>query len=174
MAVLQDIGASWSSLAVALAGGVGIYLAVVLLTRLSGVRSLAKMSSYDFAATVAVGSIVASAAIGSTPLAKAALGLAVLYGLQLATSSLRRRDLLGGAVDNQPVLLMSRGRFAEDGLRRTRVSRHEVYAQLRLAGVTRLEDVQVVVMETTGDMSVLTGEPVDDELLAGVDGAAAR
>ena len=171
MAVLRDLGASWSDLVVALVGGVGVYLTVVVLTRLAGVRALAKMSSFDFAATVAVGSIVATAALGSTPLVNAVLALSVLYGLQIAVAALRRRDLLGGTVDNRPVLLMSRGRFVEAGLRRTHVSRHEVLAQIRLAGVARLDDVHSVIMETTGDMSVLTGDGVDDELLANVYGA---
>jgi len=59
----------------------------------------------------------------------------------------------------------------EDNLRLARLGREELWAQLRLAGVHRRDQVLAVVMETTGDVSVLrAGEPFDDELLRGVRG----
>ncbi len=52
------------------------------------------------------------------------------------------------------------------------MSREELFAQLRSGGVHRLEQVTTVVLETTGDVSVLTsGSAVDPVLLAGVRGA---
>ena len=36
---------------------VGIYIAIILFTRIAGKRSFSKMSSFDFAMTVAIGSI---------------------------------------------------------------------------------------------------------------------
>jgi len=46
--------------------------------------------------------------------------------------------------------------------------------KLRGAGVHRLADVDAVVLETTGDLSILSGgDPIAPELVEGVDGAAA-
>ena len=166
--------ASWTALAVVVLSGVVTYAVVILLTRLTGVRSLAKMSSFDFAATVAVGSTVAATLVGSAPLTAGVLGVAVLFGLQYLVASLRRRGLFLGLVDNAPILLMAGSEVLEGNLRHARVSREELWAQLRLAGVHRRDQVQAVVMETTGDISVLrTGDPVDPELLQGVRGAEA-
>ena len=172
MRVLEQLGASWTDLAVIVPSAAGVYVAVIVLTRLAGLRSLAKMSTFDFAATVAVGSTVSSVALGSAPLASGLLALAMLFGLQYLVASLRRRGLLHGAVDNRPILVMSGAQVLEGNLRHARISRSELWSQLRLAGVHSREQVHAVIVETTGDMSVLrSGEPFDRELLEGVRGA---
>ena len=169
--LLERLGASWTDLGVVLLAGLAAYIAVIALTRLAGVRSLAKMSSFDFAATVAVGSTFASVLLGTAPLVSGLLALALLFGLQYAVATLRRRNLLRGLVDNSPILLMAGPQVLEGNLRLARLGREELWAQLRLAGVHRRDQVRAVVMETTGDVSVLrAGEPVDDELLRGVRG----
>lgn len=167
-------GASWETLAAIVLSAVGVYIAVIVLTRVAGLRSLAKMSSFDFAATVAVGSTVASTALGSTPLTNGVVALCMLYALQYLVATLRRRRVLHGVVDNSPMLLMVDGEVIEANLRHTRVSRAELWSQLRLAGVARRDQVRAVILETTGDLSVLRAadEPFDDELLDGVRGAA--
>lgn len=171
MDLLTRLGAPWETLGTITVSAILVYLAVIALTRLAGLRSLAKMSSFDFAATVAVGSTVSATALGSTPLAHGLVALGMLYGLQYVVATLRRRGRLGGAVDNEPMLLMVDGDVIDASLRHARVSRMELWSQLRQAGIRRCEQVRAVVMETTGDISVFTGnEPFDDELLSGVRG----
>lgn len=170
--MLEMLGASWRELGVVVVAGVVVYAVVIVLSRLAGLRALAKMSTFDFAATVAVGSIVASTVTGSAALSTAVLGLSLLFGLQYLVATLRRRDLLRGVVDNTPILLMAGSEVLEGNMRHARISREELWTQLRLNGVHRLDQVHAVVMETTGDVSVLrAGEPVDRELLDGVRGA---
>jgi uncharacterized membrane protein YcaP (DUF421 family) len=172
MDLLERLGASWGTIGTIVVSAVLVYAAVIVLTRLAGLRSLAKMSSFDFAATVAVGSTVASTALAATPLANGVVALSMLYGLQYLVATLRRRKVFRGAVDNEPMLLMARGEVIEGNLRHSRVSREELWAQLRLSGVHRREQVHAVVLETTGDMSILQGDgPFDPELLQGVRGA---
>ena len=172
MRVLEQLGASWTDLAVVVPSAIAVYLAVIVLSRLAGLRSLAKMSTFDFAATVAVGSTVASVALGSAPLVSGLLALALLFGLQYLVASLRRRRVLRGAVDNPPILVMAGPRLLESNLQHARISRNELWAQLRLAGVHSREQVQAVIVEPTGEVSVLrAGDPFDDELMEGVRGA---
>lgn len=62
-----------------------------VLTRLTGLRSFLKMSSFDFAITVAIGSVVASTLLAEDPsLLAGAFGLTVLYGMQWSVSKCRR------------------------------------------------------------------------------------
>ena len=172
MSLLERLGTSGPALGAVVVSTVCIYAAVVLLTRLSGPRSLAKMSSFDFAATVAVGSTLASTALGSTALANGATVVVLLFGLQAIVAVLRRRGAFGGLVDNSPLLLMAGSEVLDDHLQQARISREELFGQLRSSGVHRLEQVTAVVLETTGDMSVLTdGQAVDPVLLAGVRGS---
>ena len=77
-----------------------------------------------------------------------------------------------GLVDNRPLLLMAGPEVLDDHLRQARISRGELFGQLRSSGVLRLEQVTAVVLETTVDLSVLTGDDdVDQVLLAGVRGS---
>ena len=171
MGVLERLGTTGPALGTVVVSTVCGYALVILLTRLAGPRSLAKMSSFDFAATVAVGSTLASTALGSVSLADGASALVILFGLQAIVAVLRRRGAFGGLVDNSPLLLMAGPEVLDDHLQQARISREELFGQLRSAGVHRLDQVTAVVLETTGDLSVLTGDAaVDPELLAGVRG----
>lgn len=171
---LDDLVSTWDRLALVAIAAVAAYAAVIAFTRLAGVRSLAKMSSFDFAATVAVGSTLSSTLLGSVPTTAGLLGLALLFGLQYAVATARRHGLLGGLVDNEPILLMARGEILMENLAHVRMSTSELWSALRKAGIHRREHVLAVVLETTGDVSVLrAGEELDPELLTGVRGAEA-
>lgn len=150
------------------AGTLGIYAAVVLFTRLAGLRSFSKMSSFDFAITIAIGSVIASTIVlDRVSLLAGTFALALIYGLQVVAAALRKRWALGRRLlDNRPILLMARGELLRDNLRRARVTEEDIRAKLREANVHSLDRVHAVVFETTGDVTVLHGEPDDNLDLA--------
>ena len=152
----------------------GIYVAVIAVVRVNGLRSLSKMSSFDFVMSVAVGSVVATTLLSaSTSLVDGAIGLLALFLCQHLVARARG----AGAqplVDNSPVVLMVGERMLDDALERTRVTRDDVRGKLREANVIDLSEVHVVVLESTGDISVLhgsDGKRLDPRLLEGVKGA---
>ena len=160
----QWLTSSATTLTMVLISGIGIYIALLVLTRLAGLRSFSKMSSFDFATTVAFGSIIASTLLSKNPdLLSAAFGLAVLYGLQYAVSRARHASAaIQNLVDNEPLLLMAGDEVLYDNLRIARVTEDDLRSKLRLAGVTDREQVLAVVFETTGDCSVLAhGDRLD-------------
>ncbi len=163
---------SWEQAGLILLSALIMMLVVIAIIRTMGLRSLSKMSSFDFAVTVAIGSVMASTVATSTPVANGALAIGALLLVQAAIATMRRLDGFEKVVDNTPSLLMRDGQFLDDALARCRVTRSDVIAKLREANVLELAEVRAVVLETTGDISVLHGEaPVDDILLQGVRGA---
>lgn len=153
---------------VSLATG-GIFIAVIAYTRIAGLRSFSKMSAFDFAMTVAVGSLIATTAVLQASLIEGLIALAVLYVLQVIIAILRRHGRLNRHIDNQPLLLVKNGAFLEDNMREARVTRGDVVSKLREANVQSLKTVQAVVLETTGDISVLHSQgSLGKELLEGV------
>lgn len=160
-AIGQWLGASWSSLGLAVLSTVVIYATVILYTRVAGLRSFAKMSGVDFAGTVAVGSAIATIALSSTvPLALGVVVLATLFAVQWVLWGLRKRSRRWSrALDNEALLLMRHGEVLHDNLRRAGVTVDDLREKLREANVHRLDQVRAVVFETTGDVSVLHGEP---------------
>ncbi len=165
-----------SLVAIALSA-VGVYAAVLVYTRLSGLRSFAKMSSFDFAMTVAIGSMLASSILNQKPtLPQALVGIAMVYALQRAVGWARERSpWVQNVVDNEPLLLMDGPEMLRDAMTRASVTEDDLWAKLREANVLDVAQVRAVVMETTGDITVLHGEPggtpLQGRLLTGVRGA---
>lgn len=150
-----------------------IIAAVILLTRLNGLRSLSKQSAFDFPITVATGSLIATTIVSDdVPILVGVVAAVGLYAVQAIIALSRLGSgLFKGAVDNTPILLMEEDRIDEAALRKARMTRDDLLAKLRAAGVSNLSQVRAVVFETTADVSVLTGQPgasVDPQLLEGV------
>lgn len=146
---------------------------VVLLIRLVGLRSLSKMTPFDFVMTVATGSLLSAAAQASewSGFAQAMIATASLFATQFVAAVLRNTsDAFEDAIQNQPVFLFRDGSFIEKALEETRVSKGDVYAKMRKANALDLCKVHAVVLETTGDVSVLHGgQPPSREILEDVE-----
>ena len=143
---------------------------VVVLVRINGLRSFSKMTNFDFVMTVAVGSLLAGASQATSweSFGQASTAMACLFLVQYTTARLRKAsDRFEDLVQNDPIILMRDGRVIEEALSHTRVTRSDLFAKLREANVIKLADVRAVVLETTGDISVLQGEECAEILLLG-------
>lgn len=168
----QWLGSSWVEAGLVALSGLIIFATVILFTRIVGLRSFSKMSSFDFAMTVAVGSLMASTATSpSTTLLNGVIGLGVFYLAQLLIARARLRLRASRVVDNTPLLLMHDGEVLPEHMHLARISDRDLRAKLRQAGVTDPGQVLAVVLETTGDVSVLQGHgPLHPDLMTDVRG----
>lgn len=152
-----------------------MYVAVLLLVRLAGLRSFAEMTSFDFAMTIAVGTIIGTTAIsGTISVPVGAIALATLFLFQFTIAWARVHTSWGDLFDNTPRLVMANGEVLDGPLEDTRLTREDLYAKLREANVRNFDEVLAVVVETTGDVSVIHTEggdvDFDKGLLEGVEG----
>ena len=163
---------SWDALLRILVVGTLAYVALVLMLRVSGKRTLSKFNAFDFIVTVALGSMLATVLLSkSVTLADGLLGLALLIGLQYLIAFLSvRSSRFRALVKSEPTLLLHRGEFLDGAMRRERVTRNEVLAVLRSAGVADRTEAAAVVLETDGTLSVLSdaGQPPGKPTLEGV------
>ena len=147
----------------------------VALVRMIGARTLSKMTAFDFVVTLASASLLATAAAATswTAYVQALVAMTTLLAVQYVLALIRRNsDGFRHAIENQPRLLMRNGRFLDDALRETRVARADIYAKLRQADVQDPGSVAAVILEATGDISILT-DPIVASLLDDVRGARA-
>lgn len=115
-------------------GSLGVYIAVILFTRIFGKRSFSKMSSFDFAMTVAVGSVIATTILSSSvTLLEGIWGLFVIYLFQLGAAFLRRYRWFSKMIDNTPLLLMDGEKIIHENLRKARVTEDDLRSKLREA-----------------------------------------
>lgn len=140
------------------------FLALMVMLRLSGARSMAQMTPLDFIVAVTVGS-----AFGRTitavdvPLAQALFTLALLVGLQWLFGWLRRRSPgMRRIMDAPPVLLYYRGEVQQGALRRHQLVEDDVYTAARQSGHGSLEGVAAVILQQDGSLGVITDESFAD------------
>ena len=160
----MQLDITWQVAALTLLAAASGLTAVVAMTRINGLRSFAKMAPHDFAATIAIGSVLAATAAGSVPLVQGVVALAGLYATQRIFQLWRMH---GGesVIDNAPLLLMAGPRVLWENMRVGGVTESDLRAKLREANVVRYEQVLAVVLEGTGDIAVLHAESEDGGLL---------
>lgn len=147
----------WPSLFRTAIIGVFAYLSLVLLLRVSGKRTLSKMNAFDLIVTVALGSTLATVLLNkSVSLADGILAFALLIFLQFAITWFSVRSTrVSKWVKAQPTLLFYRGQFLLSVMKAERITREELLAALREKGITDSSQVEAIVLETEGSLSVL-------------------
>ena len=147
----------WFTLLRTLVVGVLAYAALIVFLRISGKRTLAKMNAFDLVVTVSLGSTLATITLNAdVALAQGVLALALLIALQFAiTWSSVRWGWIRRLITGEPSLLLFRGQLLGGALRRTRMTEAEVRAAVRAAGLPAIEDIDAVVLETDGSVSVI-------------------
>ncbi|HEU4895377.1 MAG TPA: YetF domain-containing protein [Acidimicrobiia bacterium] len=162
----------WSSLLRILVHGVLGYVALILVLRISGSRTLSKMNAFDFVVTIALGSTFATLVLDdSIPLVNGVAALALLIGLQWTVSSIYvRSEWFENLVKTKPQLVYWRGDFEQRAMRRVRVTRAEILAAMR-SGETSAPERTAVVLEADGTLTVVElGSDVMPYPMQGVEG----
>lgn len=148
---------SWDTVARTGLLGILAYVAIVFLLRISGKRTLSKWNAFDLVVTIALGSCLATVILSkTTSLAQGVIAFAVLILLQLIITWLSVRfGVVQRIVKAKPSLLLYQGKLRDEALRRERVTESEVRATLRSQGISDLEEVGAVILETDGSFSVI-------------------
>ncbi|MFN4128617.1 MAG: DUF421 domain-containing protein [Paracoccaceae bacterium] len=149
----------WLGLLRVIVVGTAAYVALIVMLRGSGKRTLSKMNAFDLIVTVALGSTLATVLLNAdVPLLEGVLALALLVCLQYAITWLSVRSIwFRNLIKAEPTLLVHDGRMLTDAMRKQRVTAEEIDAALRQSGVPDLASVRSVVLETDGSLTVVPG-----------------
>lgn len=155
----QAIFDGWDGIVRVLVITPAAYAALVLVLRLSGKRTLAKLNAFDLVVTIAIGSTLASIITSkSLALAEGLAALGLLVALQfVVTAASVRWPAVNRVVKANPSLLVRDGEALAGAMRRQRITRDELLAAARQAGSERLEDVQAIYLESDGTLTALVG-----------------
>ncbi|MEL0644626.1 YetF domain-containing protein [Olleya sp. Ti.3.14] len=156
-------------------GSLILFVVIIILTRIIGLRSFAKFTAYDFAFTIAIGSIISSTLTSSTSITHGSVAIAGLLFLTYIFSTLQKKfPSINTLISNKPLLLMKGQTILHDNLKHARIEKSQLIAKLREANVLDFKQIEAVVLESTGDISVLHKSSESDdtnlsaELLKGV------
>ena len=133
------------------------YVAIVLILRISGKRTLSKWNAFDFVVTIALGSTLATVLLSKqVAAAEGVLALALLVALQFFMSWMAVRSaFIRGLIKSKPVFLYRQGQYLEHRLRSERVTPAEVRAAVRQQGIGSMSEVDAVILETDGSVSIV-------------------
>lgn len=147
----------WESLIRTIVIGILAYIAVVILLRISGKRTLSKLNAFDFVITVALGSTLATVLLSKdVSLAQGILALALLISMQYVVTwvSVRHKPFRN-FVKSEPTLIAYQGKLLHDAMRKQRIAEDEIQAAVRSANLHSLDDVDAVVLETDSSLNVI-------------------
>ena len=147
----------WENIFRTIMVGLLAYVSVILFIRISGKRTLAKLNAFDLVVTVALGSTLSSVLLQkSISLAQGVAALGLLIALQYLVTFLSVRSTrFAKLVRSQPSLLARHGIFYGDAMVRQRLTEDEVLSAVRAQGLQGLENVEAVILESDGSLSII-------------------
>ena len=155
---------SWSSIIRTLVITILAYTALIIMLRTFGKRSLSKMNAFDFIITIALGSTLATVSLNkNVALLDGVLSFLLLLLLQyIITFFSVRYKAVKNLVTSQPALLYYQGQVLHQVMKKERITIDELHAKARESGYSSLTEVEIIVLETTGDITVLGTNKADN------------
>jgi uncharacterized membrane protein YcaP (DUF421 family) len=137
-----------------------IFAFIYLLTRVVGRRELGSSEPFDIILLVVVGDLVQQGVTQSDySLTGAVLVISTFTLLTVFVSFLSVKvPALRPVLDGDPLILVENGKPNMANLKRQRLDLGEVLAEARLQQVTRLEDIQWAILESSGQISVIPAD----------------
>lgn len=141
--------------------GISIYVVLLIVTRLSGRRTMAQMTPFDFVLLLIIAETTQQALLGDDfSISNAVVLMLTLFATDVLLAwmkgwSPRVESLLGG----NPTVLISRGKIDNEAMLRARVSPDDVLEAAReQQGLKALSDIDAAVLEVSGAISIIPKE----------------
>jgi uncharacterized membrane protein YcaP (DUF421 family) len=137
---------------------IAVYLILLVLIRLTGRRTLAQFTAFDFLVLLIIGGSTQRALLGQDySVINAMLVVVTLLTMDIVFSLLGRDSLLfSKLVNGVPMILVEEGRLLRARLRKARLTEDQVLAAARRTqGIYRLEDIKYAILEASGEISVI-------------------
>ena len=135
-----------------------IYVALLVIFRVSGKRTLAQVTTFDFVLLLIISEATQQALLGEdSSITMALLVILTLVGLDRLADYLGRRfPRVGLALDGAPVVLVERGRLLGERMRRHHLDVEQVLQEARSAhGIRSLDEIDYAILERSGVISVI-------------------
>ena len=135
-----------------------VYIAVLLLLRLAGRRTVAEMTPFDLVMLLIIGDATQQAILGNDfSMTTAFLVVATLIVLDVGLSIGKRRyTLLAKLIEGVPMVIVENGNPLRDRMRRARVSLDDVMLSARENhGIERIDQIKFAVLEISGGISII-------------------
>lgn len=146
------------------------FIVLLLLTRLMGKRQVSQLTFFDYIVGITIGSIAAEMSFDQNVRIINGITSLLIWGLIpfiLAIISLKSRTFQQ-LIDGKPTIIIKNGEILEKSMKKVFLSIDELMLLLREKNIFKISDVEIAILETNGQLSVLkktSQQPVTPQML---------
>lgn len=136
---------------------VAAFILLLIMTRIMGKRQLSQLTFFDYCVGITIGSIAATMSVDqNVKIFNGIISLIIwgLFPIVLAILGLKSRKFLQ-LTDGRPSIIIKNGQVLEDSMKKNQLAIDELMLLLREKDVFKVEDVEMAVLETNGQLSVM-------------------
>jgi len=131
-----------------------LYIAFIAAVKILGKSALAQLTPHDFGAILFL-SYLAFGSIKVNGVTEGIIGIIVITCVHLVISKLSLLNWLNPFIIGKPTILIKHGKIVFRNLRKSRYPLSELLSNLRTSGYPDIRDIEYVILEATGELSVL-------------------
>src|SRR5690625_1700973 len=133
------------------------FIALFLLTKILGKTQISQLTAFDFIAALVLGELVGNALFDEKAGIKEIAYVIFLWGALLFIVEVVTQKFKGARFlrEGKPAMVIHKGKFIYEELRKNRVNVDEIQQLLRMKDVFAVQEVEYAILEPNGDVSVL-------------------
>jgi uncharacterized membrane protein YcaP (DUF421 family) len=138
-----------------------VYIALLIIFRITGKRSLSQITSFDFILLLIISETTQQAMIGNDfSVTNAILAILTLVILDVGLSLWKARwPLLDRWIDGVPLILVENGVPLAERMRKARVDESDILTASRATqGLERMDEIKYAILERSGGISIVPKE----------------
>ncbi|HRH65622.1 MAG TPA: DUF421 domain-containing protein [Bacteroidia bacterium] len=137
---------------------ISIYVFIIVAIRFFGKKELAQLSVIDLVFILLISNSVQNAMVGSdSSILGGVLAASALFLMNyILKRILYRSKTISEFVQGDPVMLVHHGNIIEENMKKEMISLEELESSIREHGVPSIEKVDLAVLETDGNISILS------------------
>lgn len=140
----------------------------MFLMRISGKRQVGELQLSEFVTAVMISELaVLPITSKDTPILICYIPLLTVIFIEVTISLVCKKSVkIRRFFDGSPIILVSKGRIIDKNLTKTRVSIDEIFAEIRLNGYRDISEIEYIMLEQNGKLSVIPKSENDSVTLS--------
>ncbi len=139
------------------------FVVLTLIIRLTGKRQLGELQVSEFVTALLISEMAALPITDmDIPVSHGLLGICLLGCLETLVSFFAQKSVkIRRMIIGEPIILVANGKILRKALVKARVTLDDIFAEIRIAGYRNIGDIQYVILEQNGKISVLPKASLD-------------
>lgn len=138
-----------------------LYLVVLFTLRMTTRKTMRSSTPLDLVVIFLIGGMATTSILsGDQSLTAAILAIATVAAMHMIISAAKLRwPVIGMISDGSPVVIYANGQWAVAEMRKLRVQKQDVFAEMRQNGHKSIDEIETAVIEHNGALTILAKHP---------------